>query len=136
VPDQSTPDLVRETPVQTAGYGRRFAAICIDWFACLAAARVLYSKAPYGSPESSLATLCVFALEVIIFTWLIQASFGQRIVGIMITRTDGSRLGLGRVVIRTVLLCLVIPVVIVDAQGRGLHDRAAGSIVIRRRAAV
>jgi uncharacterized RDD family membrane protein YckC len=36
-------------------------------------------------------------------------------------------------VIRTVLLCLVIPPVVYDADGRGLHDRAAGTIVLRTR---
>jgi hypothetical protein len=36
-------------------------------------------------------------------------------------------------VIRTVLLCLVIPPVVYDADGRCLHDRAAGTIVLRTR---
>jgi len=31
-----------------------------------------------------------------------------------------------------VLLVLVVPPLIMDADGRGLHDRAAGSIVTRQ----
>jgi hypothetical protein len=34
--------------------------------------------------------------------------------------------------LRTVLLCLVIPAAVWDAQGRGLHDKAARTIIVRR----
>lgn len=34
--------------------------------------------------------------------------------------------------IRTVLLCLVLPAVVWDGDGRGLHDRAAGTAIVRR----
>jgi uncharacterized RDD family membrane protein YckC len=35
--------------------------------------------------------------------------------------------------VRTVLLCLVIPAFIWDRDGRGLHDKAAGTVVVRAR---
>jgi hypothetical protein len=35
------------------------------------------------------------------------------------------------IVLLTLLLCLVIPAVVMDSDGRGLHDRAVGSIVVR-----
>ncbi|MDQ1739361.1 MAG: hypothetical protein QOE53_1013, partial [Pseudonocardiales bacterium] len=38
-----------------------------------------------------------------------------------------------RVLLRTVLLVLVIPAVVWDRDGRGLHDRLAGSAVVRAR---
>jgi len=34
--------------------------------------------------------------------------------------------------VRTLLLGLVIPAVVTDDDGRGLHDRAAGTVVVRR----
>jgi hypothetical protein len=34
-------------------------------------------------------------------------------------------------VVRTVLLCLAIPALIWDADLRGLHDRAAGTMLVR-----
>jgi uncharacterized RDD family membrane protein YckC len=46
---------------------------------------------------------------------------------------DGRRPGFGAAVIRTVLLCLLIPPVVYDTDGRGLHDRAANTIVLRTR---
>ncbi len=116
-----------------AGLGRRLAALVIDWAVSVLVALVLFRQAAYGSVDSSVATLFVFAAEVIVLTWLTGASFGQRILGLHVVRLDGSRLGLGRVALRTLLICLVIPAVVYDAQGRGLHDRAVGSRVVRTR---
>lgn len=119
-------------PPIPAGFGRRLGALAIDWVAAIAVARLVTPQFPYGSAESALATLAVFALEVIVFTWLIAASFGQRIVGIAIVRIDGGRLGLGAVVLRTLLICLVIPALVYDSEGRGLQDRATRSRAVLR----
>ncbi len=116
--------------LEVAGFGRRLAALAIDWFVSIAAARILFRSAAYGSPESSAATLLVFAAEVIVFTWLMAASFGQRLLGLRVVRAHGGPLGLWRTVVRTVLLCLVIPAIVIDDRGRGLHDRSVDSIVI------
>jgi uncharacterized RDD family membrane protein YckC len=35
------------------------------------------------------------------------------------------------IVVRTGLLLLVLPAVVYDRDGRGLHDRAAGTVVVR-----
>ena len=35
------------------------------------------------------------------------------------------------VALRTLLLCLVVPAAIWDGDGRGLHDKAAGTAVVR-----
>jgi hypothetical protein len=45
----------------------------------------------------------------------------------------GGRLSLWRVALRTLLICLVIPAVVYDSDGRGLHDRIVGSRVFRTR---
>ncbi|CAB4966214.1 unannotated protein [freshwater metagenome] len=77
--------------------------------------------------------LGVFGLEVAALTWLGGSSFGQRIARVGVTRVDGSRLGLGRSLVRTVLLCLAVPALIWDRDSRGLHDRAVGSVCVRLR---
>jgi uncharacterized RDD family membrane protein YckC len=117
---------------QVAGFGRRLGAICIDWAVALGMTLLLFRQAAYGSAESQIATMSLFAFEVIVLTWLTSASFGQRLLAMIVVRTDGSRLGLGRVVLRTLLICLVIPAVVIDSDGRGLHDRAVDSVVLRR----
>ena len=58
---------------------------------------------------------------------------GHAVAGLRVALLDRRRAGFGAAVIRTVLLCLVIPPVVYNADGRGLHDRAAGTIVLRTR---
>lgn len=125
------PEPARATPGEAAGLGRRVAAIAIDWLVSIGASLLLFRDVAYGSMESSAAILLIFAAEVIVLTWLTGASFGQRLLGLRVVRTDGSRLGLLRTVGRTALICLVIPAVVMDSDGRGLHDRAVDSIVVR-----
>ena len=118
-------------PGPVAGFGRRLGAICIDWAVALGMTLLLFRSVAYGSAESQIATMSLFALEVILLTWLSSASFGQRVLGMVVLRTSGGRLSLGRVVLRTLLILLVIPAVVIDANGRGLHDRAVDSVVVR-----
>jgi uncharacterized RDD family membrane protein YckC len=62
-----------------------------------------------------------------------SASFGQRLLGVSVVGMDGGRLSLWRIVVRTLLICLIIPAVVYVNTGRGLHDRAVGSVANRRR---
>ncbi len=117
--------------MESAGLGRRIAAIAIDWGVSILVARVVFSQFGYLTDEGSISVLVVFAAEVILLTWLTSASFGQRILGLRVVNLAGERLSLWRVALRTLLICLVIPAVVYDSDGRGLQDRAVGSIVIR-----
>ena len=121
----------RDGPGEPAGLGRRLAAIAIDWAAALLLAR-LVSGAAYGTGDYALVTLAIFALEIIVFTWLTGSSFGQRIVGIAVVTEKGGRLSLWRVIVRTALICIVIPALFYDSQRRGLQDLAVGSRVVMR----
>lgn len=116
---------------QRAWFGRRVVAFLIDWFASVLVALLAFPQFPYGSNGSMLATLAVFVVEITVLTWLTGASFGQRLVRLRVVSIDGGRVPLWRVLVRTLLICLVIPAVVYDADGRGLHDRAVGSIAIR-----
>ena len=136
MPQPLTPQGSPELPGEVAGLGRRVAAIGLDWFASILLSRVIFGQLTYGSSESSFAILMIFIAEVVIFTWLMSASFGQRLLGISVVRMDGGRLSLWRVFVRTLLICLIIPAVVYDNTGRGLHDRAVGSVAIRARRAV
>ena len=129
----SVPAAPAVTPGESAGIGRRVVAICLDWLASILLSRIIFGQVAYGSAEGSVAVLLLFASEVIIFTWLMSASFGQRIMGISVLRVDGGRLSLWRIALRTLLICLVIPALVYDSEGRGLQDRAVGSAVFRTR---
>ena len=123
-----------------AGFGRRLAAVVIDWFASILVVRLVFpelspTSATIGSfdPSFSLAVLGVFAFEVTVLTWLLGASFGKTFLGIGVRRLDGAPAGLPRALLRTLLVCLVVPAVVWDRDGRGLHDRWCGTACLRTR---
>ncbi|HEX7189618.1 MAG TPA: RDD family protein [Actinomycetes bacterium] len=114
-----------EGPGSVAGFGPRIVAYLIDSLACTLIA--------YGLLRDQRLTLLVFALEVLVLTWLAGGSAGQLVRGLRVVRLDGRPIGLWRAALRTVLLLLLIPALIWDRDGRGLHDKAAGSLVVRSR---
>jgi len=117
-----------------AGLGRRLGALCIDWGASLLVVQVLFGRTyAYGSPASSLITGLVFIAEVALLTSLMGGSFGQILLGVRVVRSDGSRLWPLRVIGRTLMVFLVIPAVVIDSDGRGLHDKIVDSRTIRVR---
>jgi uncharacterized RDD family membrane protein YckC len=50
-----------------------------------------------------------------------------------VMRLDGRPVGLPRAALRTLLLVLLVPAVVTDRDGRGLHDKAAGTVVVHAR---
>jgi uncharacterized RDD family membrane protein YckC len=85
------------------------------------------------STAYSTAVFAAFTIEKLLLTALTGASLGQRIMGIEVQRLDGRPVGFQAALVRTLLLLLVIPVVIIDSSGRGLHDRLAGTRLVRTR---
>ena len=129
--DVATQPAASEQPL-TAGFWPRLAALTVDWVACLFVVRpFLGPDVAFGSQDYSRAVLIAFFLEIALLTWLTGASAGQRLLRMHVVRTDGGRPGIGRVLVRTALLCLAVPPLLADRDGRGLHDRAAGTFVTR-----
>jgi uncharacterized RDD family membrane protein YckC len=109
-----------------ANFGRRFAALLIDWALCLVVASF------YADPRG-VAWPPVLVLIVIntIFIGLFGQTPGMALAGLRcISIHDGGAIGLGRAFIRAILLALLIPALIMDESRRGWHDRAAGSVVV------
>ncbi len=124
--------LPESGPGSVAGFGRRLVALFVDWIAAEMAAVALTRGHPaYGSTGFALVVLAVFAAEVFLLTWLGGASFGQRLLGLRVASLIDRPFGAFRAFARTVLLCLVVPAVIWDRDGRGMHDRAVASVVVR-----
>ena len=103
---------------------RRTAALMIDWSLSL-----LVSQA--FSHGDSTVTLLVFALEQWLLVGTVGYSIGHRILGLQVRRLDGKYVGLWRSLIRVGLILLVLPATIWDADNRGLHDKAAGTVLVR-----
>ena len=108
-----------------AGAGRRFLALLIDWLMCLFIARLA------GFNSTSLSTLIIFFIEVSILTTLQQASAGQRILRLRVVDfTNYGIVPVKKILLRTFLICLVLPAVF-TRESRGLHDWVANSVVVR-----
>ncbi|MCH6229656.1 RDD family protein [Microbacterium sp. CFH 31415] len=115
--------LPREGSGSIARLGRRVGALFVDY-----GAAYLISGFFGWDP---LAILAIFAAIQIVFIPTLQGSPGHRIFGLRLVRLDGAWTGLWRPVVRTLLLIVVVPAVIWDADQRGLHDKAAGTILLR-----
>ncbi len=105
--------------------GRRLVAVTVDWLACL-----LVSATFFGG--DAWATLGVFAALQVLTVGTVGASPGHALLGLRVQRASGGWAGPLPALVRTVLLCLVVPAVVFDRDQRGLHDRAAGTVLVRR----
>lgn len=103
-------------------------ALVLDWLACLLVTRLVGAS---GEAEAWV-TLLVFFVEVSLFTALVGASFGQLLTRVAVVRLDGTPVNLLLAMVRTALICVVVPPVIYDRDQRGLHDLATGTVTIRR----
>jgi hypothetical protein len=115
--------LPADGPRSVGGMGRRVGALLIDWVVCTLIAVALFHDQYW--------TLVVFAVEDYLLTSLAGITIGKRLTGIRVARLDGKPVGLLWGLVRTLLLLTVIPPLITDRDLRGLHDRAANTIVIR-----
>lgn len=120
-----------QTP-RIAGWPRRILALFIDWFVALLSVSAI-TGAPLwgGGGNNPWWNLLAFFVEVAILTALLGYSIGQRIAGVRIVRVDGGPLDPWRAVVRTALICVIVPPLVNDEHQRGLHDRAVGSIATR-----
>jgi uncharacterized RDD family membrane protein YckC len=125
--DRSPSRLIRV--LETASWARRIVALFVDWIASTLVVVLLIG--PSGWSEDRYAgfyTLGVFTLESALFTAFVGGSFGQVATRIRVIRTDTRRPpDLMRALLRSVLICLVVPPLVFKPDGRGLHDLAAGT---------
>jgi uncharacterized RDD family membrane protein YckC len=117
--------LPESGPGSLAKMGRRTAALAIDW-----AISLMVSGAFFGGDNT--ATLTFFMLE----QWLLVAttgnSFGHLVAGIRVRKLDGTYVGIVPALVRVGLILLIIPATIWDSDNRGLHDKAAKTVLVRR----
>ena len=116
-----------------AGWGRRIFALCLDWLASmLVVGAFIGTEIWTGRGLSQWATMGTFLLEATLLTALMGGSFGQLGCRVVVARLDGEPVNLLQAVLRTFLICLVVPPLVFNRDGRGLHDLAVGTIALRR----
>lgn len=116
--------------------GRRVVALIIDWVLCelIVSAVTHHSLGRVGDSayySTQYWTFLVCFLEIWLLTAVSGVTVGKRVTGVRVARTDGRRPGFGWALLRTVLLFCVVPPLLTDRDLRGLHDRAADTIVVR-----
>ena len=119
-------------PGSVGRFGRRLVAIIIDWTLCqLIAYAWLGVRLGEGS-SGSWWPLVIFGVENLLLLSTLGSTFGQRLLGLRLLSMSGGRATVLQVLSRTVLLCLAIPALIWDRDQRGLHDKAAQTVLVRR----
>ncbi|WP_392465999.1 RDD family protein [Arsenicicoccus cauae] len=120
-------------PGAMAPLGRRVLALLVDWLLCCAIAIGLLRMPVGATGLDSFIPLVVFAVENVLLVGTAGCTIGHRLLGLHVRRVAGGPLGVVGAALRTLLLLLVIPPVVWDSDGRGLHDKAAGSVIVRTR---
>jgi uncharacterized RDD family membrane protein YckC len=108
--------------------GRRVIAILIDWGVAYLLSWAFF---PTELGTDPFVTLAIFAGLQYVFLVVVSGSLGHLLVRLRVVPLAGGYLGLWRPLVRTLLLCLGIPALIWDRDQRGLHDKAAGTVLVR-----
>ncbi|MDY0982921.1 RDD family protein [Microbacterium sp. CFBP9023] len=115
--------------------GRRIGALLIDYVAATIIATGFLGYDQFALPAEAgltmFAPMAVFALLQILFIPTAGGSPGHRILGMRVVRLGGGWVGIWRPIVRTLLIIVVIPAVIWDADQRGIHDKVTGLVLIR-----
>ena len=108
-----------------AHFGRRLAAVAVDWALASLAGLLLFAGERF-------APLIIFAALQYVFLVTLSGSIGHLVLGMRVVPIVPAWIGLWRPLVRTVLLCLLIPAFIWGPGQRGLHDQLAGTVLVRR----
>jgi len=116
--------------------GRRLVALIVDWVLCyLIASSIVrhnvFTVTDAHYQDAQWVALLLFVFEVYMLTAISGLTVGKRLLGLRTIRTNGDRPGFRWAALRTVLLLCVVPACLTDRDQRGLHDRAADTIVVR-----
>lgn len=109
--------------------GRRIGAILIDWAIAYGLSLAFFSTGPWQT--NGFVTLGLFAGIQLLFLLVVNGSIGHLIFGMRVVPTVPGRLAAWQPLVRTALVCLFVPAVVWDADQRGLHDRVAGTLLVR-----
>jgi uncharacterized RDD family membrane protein YckC len=118
--------LPEHGPGSAAGRGARFAALLID-LVLSGLVTSLFVEVDINRPE-------VWYVITVAMVGLFGFTPGKALLGVRVVRLDGNAMVSPlRAIPRTLLTALLVPPALADADGRGLHDRVTGTVVVRTR---
>ena len=121
--------LPAEGPGSLAAFSTRAVAFLVDALGSALVAGL------FTAPDlpGNWALLAFGVVTVLTLTFLGQTP-GMRLLGLRLAHPHPEqRLALWRAVVRTGLLVLLLPALVVDSDGRGLHDRLTDTAVVTER---
>jgi uncharacterized RDD family membrane protein YckC len=84
-------------------------------------------------PAPAYLSLAVWAVLVTLPVAILGQTPAMVLTGLRAVRVDGARRVGGWALVRTVSLFFLVPALIMDRDGRGLHDRVSRTVVVRTR---
>ena len=121
--------LPADGPGSLASFGSRVLAFGVDALGSALVAGLFTAPRLPGNWS-----LAAFAAVTVVTLLAFGQTPGMRLLGLRLAHPRvGERLAPWRAVVRTALLCLLVPALLVDADGRGLHDRLTDTAVVRDR---
>jgi uncharacterized RDD family membrane protein YckC len=126
--------LPSDGPGSLCTTGQRFGAFVVDAFASALVAGLFVAGS--GSDTAGRLpgswSLVPFVLDYLVGLLVAGRTLGMYLFGLRVIRVDRTAaVGPLRAATRTLLLLLLIPAVIWDRDGRGLHDRLTDTAVVR-----
>ncbi|WP_411699796.1 RDD family protein [Conyzicola sp.] len=128
--------LPERGPRSIARAPRRLVAVALDWAIATTLSVIFFTPGEtvlerLGASNPT-ATLIAFAVLQVLFIPTLGGSLGHLALGMRVVPLTTGWIGVLKPVIRTALLCLFIPAVIWDRDQRGMHDRLAATVLVRR----
>jgi uncharacterized RDD family membrane protein YckC len=111
-----------------ASFGRRSVAFIIDIVLSALVAWLITAPEP---PQNM--SLLVWAGMTVVTVGLFGITPGQAVLGIRVVPIGGGSLVGAWAIPRTVLIFAIIPPLLLNVDGRGLHDRICRTVVLRTR---
>lgn len=116
-----------------APLGRRIAALFLDGIVAQIIAMGLLGYVQGAGGPGTFKPLLVVLVMNMLMVGTGGYTIGHRLLGLRVDACPSGYAGFLRALVRSVLLCLAVPPLIVDRDGRGLHDRLAGTVIVRNR---
>lgn len=126
--------LPQSGPGSITTFGMRFGALLVDSIASGLVAALFVAGRHADDVADRLPgswSLIPLAVNYLVGLSLGGQTLGMHLLGLRVVRLDGKRILPIPAATRTVLLFALIPAVIVDKDGRGLHDRLTDTVVVR-----
>jgi uncharacterized RDD family membrane protein YckC len=125
--------LPEEGPGSMASFGNRVAAVVVD----LAVAGLIGGLGNVLTSDPSPVQRQAFGITALVVLYVVLLptagqTIGMRVAKLRVVRLrDHGLLSVPAALLRALLVVLTIPALFTDRHGRGLHDKASGSIIVR-----